>query len=321
MLLTTGCGNPEHDGSEPSTVLDDGVAEESSMPATERPSGLVFASGSILTTGDAALSAYDPVSGRSAGVYQLPDELHTAPDRAQFDAALTRLAYANDCKVHVAVLSGTSYEPTAEWSPAQAYGKDQQCYRDPVFVDGRIRVRMGPSKSPDSYHVMSLDPDNPATPPVDQGPGRPYEEQQYTDAGGSDFDARVYLRDGSVSNVWIIGYLPLKKGQYLGDSFEYNCRVHVDDTTLLCTSGNGKAQPYGSVAVATVNTSTRKIGLRKVLPDTEAGGTAVFLSPDKKQISVHDNSGWYVAPADGSSLPQRSALSEQKLEGEPLFWS
>jgi hypothetical protein len=322
MLMMAGCtrSTDEHDTAAV-TADDDGVI---ALPSTTpvAPSGLVFSDYTDTRRGK-TLSAYDPASGQLKGVYQMPRTLSLTPGRAQFDVTMTKVVYTDDCKLRVAVLTGDTYEPTAtEWIPQQEYGKERSCYRNPEFTEGKVRAQFGGAQLDSPYRLVAVDPENPTAPAVDQGPGIARKEEQFTIAGQNDTDVRVYTEDGAIDWVRVYGSLPLKKGEYLGDSYDYRCSTPLSDVSFLCVvEDSATVQPYGSVAVVTVNTASRKVIMKKVVAASESHRTEAFLSPDRQQIAIHDESGWYTTPFDGSAAPQPSQLSDQHPAGEPVFWS
>lgn len=314
LLLLAGCGSAADDKA-PATG-NDGVTDDSAGPDPVPPSGLVFAAGSS-DQGD--LLAYDPATGRLTGAFDTPFTPHTLA-RAQFDPTMTALAYTTDCNLHVAVLTGNAYTPAAEWTPPQAYGKGKQCYEHPVYAAGKIRVHLTDGTPKGASRLMAVDPANPQVPAVDEGPGVPEKKDEYSVAGASDVTATVYAKYGTVTSVSIDGYRTGEQGTW-NYTYQYKCLEPTGDASLICVHDRLE-QPYGSVALVTVDASSRKVTLKKLVEATEATGSRVALpAPDSRQIAIRDRSGWYTAPVDGSSAPTPSPLTGQQALGEPLFWS
>jgi hypothetical protein len=326
LLLLAGCGG-NTDKPDPGSAQagNDGVIESTVLASM--PSGIVFSRDSVSvgtkSLGTKTLSVYDPATGQLLGTAVAP-YVATVTDRERFDATMARLVYVSDCKLQVAALSAGTYLPAGQWEPAQAYGEGKQCYADPAFKDGRVwaelRVLNASVNSP--YRLVSVDPDHPETPAKDEGAGTPFQEKQYTIAGRSESDVRVYTEDGMISKVWVTGTLPQRKGQYFADSYSYKCDARVDDTTFLCSADHGQdQQPFGSVAVVSVNRSAATVAVKQVAPSSKARNATVFVGPDRKHVAIRDESGWYTAALDATSPPARSPLSDQQSLGDPLFWN
>lgn len=318
MALVVGAcdGSSDQPVSGTAEVGDDGVVEPAAPAGL--PSGIVYAKDDFSSM-TKVLTVYDISTGQVLGTAVAPyQELSR---REVFDSTMTQLVYVSKCVLYVATLANGVYTPTAQWTPAQAYGQGEQCFERPAFRDGRIGVTVGTSGS-DSYKLASVDPAHPETPPTDQGAGSPRQAKQYTIAGKSESDVRVYTEDGAVTDAWVTGSLPRREGEYFGVSYSYKCNTQVDGTTFVCSSDQGEGQqPFGSVATATLKVAAGSVTMRQVAPASKTANATVLLAPDHKRVAIHDSTGWYTTTLGSSSAPVRQPLSELQDLGDPLFWN
>jgi hypothetical protein len=103
--------------------------------------------------------------------------------------------------------------------------------------------------------------------------------------------------------------------------FGYECSEILDATRLLCMPGlHNTIQPFGSVALATVNPAATTITMKQIAPSSEGSRTEILVAPDGETIAIHDTTGWYSTTVDNPATPVRQPLSQQKDLGDILFW-
>ncbi|NBE85418.1 hypothetical protein [Micromonospora rubida] len=295
---------------------DDGVIEPTGQVGL--PSGIVISKDNF-SARTKGLLVYDVATGNLLATAVAPGEA-SVNRREAFDARMHRLAYTNDCELYVATLTGGTYVPSGRWKPPQAFGEAKQCFDTPTFgEDGRIRATVGAAVS-EPGRVVSVDPAQPDTAPMDEGAGSVRQEKKFRIAGLNKSDVRVYVGGDTVTDLVVTGVKP--GGDVLSGDFWYDCKTQVDKAAFLCTSSRDiSRQYYGSVALATVDVPAGTVTVKQVAPASKASRPTVLPAPDRKQVAINDSTGWYTTSLEGASSPARQPLSDQQNLGDILFWA
>ncbi|MER6758008.1 hypothetical protein ABT235_27955 [Micromonospora echinofusca] len=282
------------------------------------PSGIVISQDNF-SAGTKGLLVYDVTTGSLLATAVAPGEADVR-HREAFDATMHRLAYTTDCELRVATLTDGTYVPSGRWKPPQAFGEGEQCFDNPTFGEGgRIRATLGATTS-GSRRVMSVDPTQPDTAPRGEGAVSYQQEKKFRIAGLDKSDVRVHVSGDTVTALDVYGVKP--GGDVLSGGFSYDCETQVDKAAFLCISSlNNFNQYYGSIALATVDVPAGTVTVNQVAPASKASRPTVLLAPDRKQVAIHDSTGWYITSLDGASNPVRQPLSGQQNFLDILFWA
>jgi hypothetical protein len=295
---------------------DDGVNEPTRERSKGLPSGIVTVRSDVRT--GKAISVYDISTGRVLDSAALPAG-YGSPRREQFDPTMRRFADVMDCALIVSTLTDDHYVPTAQWKPPQSYGQGKQCFNQPRFTkDGRVRARVAASDH-EAGRVVSVDPDKPEAPPPDEGAGVERDDLNFQIASRAGSEVGVWARGTEIDSVWVTG--SIAGADLAHNTFDYKCDWPIDEVTYTCASSYGKErQPYGSVAIVKVDLASRTVTMKQVAPASGSTGITAIASPDGKRVAIKDSTGWYIAAADGTSVPRRQPLSDIPDTGDIIFW-
>jgi len=273
------------------------------------PSGLVWIG--LDPRAKPAIMVFDPKTGAALHSSALPLSpslsLPPPPSKDRFNADRTMFLTVNDCKIVVLRWERTAFVMHGTWEPPTSFSGGRECYDDAWFEAGRIRATI---KLPggDPAKVVSLDPAAPGSAPRDEGAVRPVREVRLTVAGVS--DGRSFANTDGKRVVRLTVDTPLQASRY----YEYRCELRVDDATRVCVDRVNADQPFGAVAVATVDLAAKTVTLRQVTPKTTRRIAQVFLSPDGKEILIRNSGGYYRASLAGNGGEPVEAFKTLPIE-------
>ncbi len=313
LLLVGGCGGGD--------AADGQGGDDIAAPQAQAvmPSGIVVLKDDLATT-DTVLGVYDLATGTQLATAVTPKSA-TIDDPGAFDATMSRVAYDLDCKLVLATLRGGEYVDTARWEPPQAFGQKEQCFSDPTFRDdGRVQVVVGEPHTT-AGRIMSVDPADASAAPKDEGVDSEPEKAAYRVVGQPDVEGSVYRVGKKMTSVTTSGTKDDDYSGLVSEDYGYECPKVLDTNRLLCQpESHNTIQPYGSVALATVDPVAATITMKQIAPSSKAGRSQALAAPDGRTVAIHDSTGWYATTLDGSAAPVRQPLSDQDDLGDILFW-
>ncbi|GAA0735749.1 hypothetical protein Drose_19360 [Dactylosporangium roseum] len=251
---------------------------------------------------------HSPVAGLPAATPELR-RLLPSPDG--------RWAASSGCgDVHVLRWTGTGFSAVAR-HPRPG----EQCFRDPRFRDGRvwwdIAYEYGASQRRVSTELAA-----PQTLREEVLPkSAPRQETPLSSADGT-FTATVVERDTGLEDLRLKSVEPKQ--------FEYQCVDRLDRTTLACgsippSSGHTRTEPYGRIAIATVDLAAKTVTVRSALPASDRQVTEFLVDPDGSRFLVHLDDGWHLISRAAGTPPALVTLpvptvNRYKGEQQVVFW-
>jgi hypothetical protein len=112
----------------------------------------------------------------------------------------------------------------------------------------------------------------------------------------------------SANSVWVVRLQLTTEGSQ--QPFSYTCDHPVSATSLLCTSTvalglpeDGLSEPWGNVALATVDLAARVVTLEEIMPPSKTSVSTMVMSPDGRELFLRTGNGWVRADRHNRKPP------------------